>query len=228
MAPAVANCAGRRHLPDQLLVDARDRDGLGLFVHGKADAVGRVNRHRVRIAQRHNQLLALHFRAVAHAFHHQRLGKALVDARHHVLDQGAGGAVQGAHRRRIGRARDHQIGAFHANGDRRHEGAAELAFRTFDFDRQPIDVDLHALGHGDGFSSNSRHLIPPGLRGQPAPPVRRAGCPAPLRLTYQTLQMTSPPTPNWRARAPVITPLGVDRMAIPIPDSTQGISFFCA
>ena len=41
---------------------------------------------------------------------------------------------------------------------------------------------------------------------------------------YQTLQRISPPTPSWRARWPVITPLGVERMATPIPESTHGIS----
>ena len=41
---------------------------------------------------------------------------------------------------------------------------------------------------------------------------------------YQTWHKISPPTPSCRARSPVITPFGVERIATPIPERTHGIS----
>ena len=41
---------------------------------------------------------------------------------------------------------------------------------------------------------------------------------------YQTKQSTSPPTPSFLASLSVITPLFVERIAVPSPPSTLGIS----
>src|SRR3954468_2412591 len=45
-----------------------------------------------------------------------------------------------------------------------------------------------------------------------------------VHSSYQTLQMISPPNLALRASRPVINPLGVERIVIPKPARTQGMS----
>ena len=44
-----------------------------------------------------------------------------------------------------------------------------------------------------------------------------------MRLTYQTLATSSPPTPARRASWPVMTPRDVDTIVVPMPPWTFGI-----
>src|SRR5262249_4023100 len=97
-----------------------------------------------------------------------------------------------------------QVVVFHGDTDRRGENALHFTLRSLHTDIGALDFHLNAAWNFDRQSSNSRHHSPPAF--------------------YQTLHRISPPTPSCRARAPVITPLGVDRIATPRPDNTQGMS----
>src|SRR6185436_4450750 len=75
-------------LADQLPIDARHRD-VRLLVDGDIDPLGDVEDHRMRIAEREVNLLALHLRAVADADDVELLLPALGDAEHGIVDQAA-------------------------------------------------------------------------------------------------------------------------------------------
>ena len=95
----------RGDLADELLVDAA-HDDFGRLRDLELDALGRLDRDRVRVAERHLQALAFQRRPVADALDLQFLLEAVGDALDHVRDQAAGEAVKGAMLASIGGAGD--------------------------------------------------------------------------------------------------------------------------
>src|ERR1035441_1024824 len=83
----------------------------------------------------------------------------------------------------------------------RHDGAPRALHR----DRKVRDLNVDALGNGDGLLTDSRHVAP-----------------------HHTVQTTSPPTPRFFAAWPVRRPCEVDTMATPRPPRTPGSSFLPA
>src|SRR6185295_11619016 len=90
---ALADVGG--DLADELLVDA-PHDDLGRLRHLELDALGSLDRDRMRVAQRQLEVLALELGPVADALDLEPLLEALGDPLDHVGDQAAGEAVQGA------------------------------------------------------------------------------------------------------------------------------------
>src|SRR3712207_8201149 len=82
-----------------------------------------------------------------------------------------------------------------------------------------LNICAHPVGQGDGHLSNTRHTSSPNplfLR-PPTFYITEFSETYHKRGTYQTKARTSPPTPWRRASLPVMTPLGVDTIAIPMP-----------
>ena len=115
--------------------------------------------------------------------------------------------MQRAHIGFIRAAGHNNLAVFHCNGDQRGEAALQ---RRLSGPLQLTSTPLMSTCTPAGTVTGKR-------------PIRDT---VTSYLGYQTLHRISPPTPSWRARCPVMTPLGVERMAIPIPESTQGISCF--
>ena len=92
----------RGDLADQLLVDPAD-DDLGRLRDLELDPLRRLDRDRMRVAERHLQVLALELGAVADALDLELLLEAVGDALDHVRDQAAGEPVQGAVLAAVGR-----------------------------------------------------------------------------------------------------------------------------
>src|SRR3990172_435623 len=120
------------HLAHQFLVDPGDRDGFGLFVHRKGDSGGRINFHRMGIAQCHDELLALELGPVTYALDLQALGETLAHAHDHVAQERARGAVERADCFGVGGAQDHELSILHLNGDLRRKRALQFALWAFD------------------------------------------------------------------------------------------------
>ena len=136
--------------------------------------------------------------AVADALDLEALLEALGDALDHVRDQRARQAVQRAVLAAVGRPRDARRRLLLRDRHAQRDVLRELAERP---------VDLHAAGR-------RRPITPAGTR---LAVFRFGSC-----RRYQTKQMTSPPTPFASAVRLVITPLEVDRIAMPMPPSTRG------
>ena len=103
---------------------------------------GRLDRDRVRVAERELERLALEPGAVADALDLEALLEAVGDALDHVRDQAAGQPVQGAVLAAVGRALDGQrcrrpASTFISRADR----LAQLALRALDRDHARLDVD---------------------------------------------------------------------------------------
>src|SRR3954447_17157544 len=97
-----------RDLADLLLGDALDDHARGLG-HLELDALRRLDRHGVRVAERQLEVAALELGAIADALDLERLGEAGRDAFDHVRDQRARQPVQGAVLGAIGRALDEKL-----------------------------------------------------------------------------------------------------------------------
>src|SRR4051812_39993134 len=106
----------RGDLADQLLGDALHDHARGLG-HLEGDALRRLDRHRVGVAERHLEVTALQCRAVADALDLQRLLKAGGDALDHVGDERARQAVQRPVLAAVGRALDEQLAIGLLDGD---------------------------------------------------------------------------------------------------------------
>ena len=154
--------------------------------------------------QVHHQVLALLADAVADAVDVQLLLVALVDAHHHVVQQGAGETVEGAVLLGVGGALHNDLRALLLDDHRGMEALGQGALGALDGDHVALgDVDLDTGGDGNGHSSNSTHVkYPP----------------------YQMNARTSPPTWAARAALSVMTPLDVEMMAMPRPRRTRGSS----
>src|SRR4051794_35606578 len=107
----------RRDLADDLLVVALDDDARR-DRHLELDALRRLDRHRVRVAQGQLEVAALEQGAVADALDLERLGEAGGDALDHVRDQRAREPVQGPVLGAVGRARDGQHAVLERDVDR--------------------------------------------------------------------------------------------------------------
>src|SRR6185312_11219237 len=118
----------------------------------------------------------------------------------HVGDQRAGQPVQGAVLAAVGRAADQKLRVLLRDGDVAVDALGELTARAVDPHELGLDGDGHRLGDRDGLAADARH----------------GG--------YQTSATTSPPTPAWRAWWPVMTPEDVERIEVPMPPWTFGIS----
>src|SRR5205807_9155822 len=102
----LADLGGR--LPDHLLVRALDED-LRRRRHLEGDALARLDRDGVRIADAQLEIRALERGAVAHALDLELLLEALRDALHHVRDERAREPVQRPVLAALGRPRDDDL-----------------------------------------------------------------------------------------------------------------------
>src|SRR4051794_22424336 len=98
----------RGDLADELLGDAAD-DDAGRHRHLELDPVGRLDRHRMRVAEGQLEVPALELRAVADALDLQALLEAVGDAADHVRDQRPREPVQRAMLRAVGGPRDDDV-----------------------------------------------------------------------------------------------------------------------
>src|SRR4029079_3356894 len=83
----------RRHLADELLVDAHDREAGGVL-ELEADAGRRVDLDRVAVAEREDELVARLLRAVPDTDDLEALAVPVGDADDHVVDERPGQAVE--------------------------------------------------------------------------------------------------------------------------------------
>ena len=170
------------------------------------DGVGLLELNGVREAQRQDQLVALLGSAVADALNFQILAEAFGNTNHHVVDDGAGQAMEAAGLFLVIGAGNQNLIALNVNV---HEGMVfgmqgTLGALHGDGVLGRVDLDFHTRGNDDGFSSNSRHCL--------------------LPLSYHTKARTSPPTWAARAALSVMTPFEVEMIAVPRPFMTLGIS----
>jgi len=143
-----------RRLPDQRLVRTLDRDGH-LLVHLGLDALRQRENHRVRVAKRQLQALALHLRAVPDADDLELALEAVLDAVDHVGDERAHQAVQRPHRPVLGAAADRQHVLLHRDGQAAGHRLAELALGPLRLDGLALDGDLDPLRDRDGLLADS-------------------------------------------------------------------------
>ena len=157
----------------------------------------------MRITQVHYQLVALLGSTVTYAVDLQLLGKALVNALYHVVDQCA---VQTVHALGlfffVCTGNVHNI-AVHLYSDAAVDGFGKSDALTGYGNGIALYLHFDAGGDFDGLVANSAHsTFPP----------------------YQMNARTSPPTFSLRASLSVMTPLEVERIATPRPFMTLGQS----
>src|SRR5262249_706989 len=122
----------------------------------------------------------------------------------HAGDDRTGGAVH-----RLGEAagvrggRNDDLLVGHRNFDNGRERLGDFALGALDVNGLVLDVDLDLIGDGNGLFADAAH----------------GG-----RRFYQTLQTSSPPALLRRQSASFIRPFEVERMLMPRPLSTRGIS----
>src|SRR5262249_31201298 len=148
------------------------------------DALGQLEHHRVREAERHVQLLPGDFRAVTDAVDLELALEPVGDALDHVGDHGAHHAVLRAVLAAVVSALDVDLRAAVLDGTAARDVALELALRPLDRHVAVLDGDGDALRDGDRLSSYAGH-------------------------GYHTSQRSSPPRPALRASRSVMTPLDV-------------------
>src|SRR6185437_4795286 len=187
-----------RHLADLLLVDAGD-DDLGRLRRRDRDALRDRIVDVVREAELQVELLALHRRAIADAGDLQLLLEALGDAVDDVVHQRARGAPLREGALGLVTRLDLDPGLVHADRHVVVQHELERALGALHLDGLPFHVGGDAGRDGNRTFSDSRH--------------------------QNTVQMISPPTLASRASWSAITPLGVDRMAMPRPLLTRGSAF---
>src|SRR6266576_4336531 len=189
----------RGHLSHELLVDAFDLHEH-VVVDRDLDALGSVIRHRVRETNDELHAERLGLRLVADALNLERLREPLRHAVHPVGDERAGEPVQRFVPALV-RGAPHHDGVFlERQGELRMKRAADLALRALHGDRAALELGGDALGQRNRLPADARH----------------GG--------YHTTASSSPPTRAVRASRSDIKPCGVERMAIPSPFLTRGIS----
>src|SRR3954451_16899422 len=164
----------RGGLADELLGDPPHDDARRLG-HLELDAVRRLDRDRVRVAERELEVAALELRAVADALDLEALLEAGRDALDHVGDERAGQAVQRAVLGAVRRARDDELGVVLGDVDVARDALGELAARPADADELGLDRDQHAVGDRDGLSADSGHARLPDVGHDLAADARVAG-----------------------------------------------------
>src|SRR5699024_10123524 len=188
-----------------LLVDTDDAEMQRVF-ELDLDGVGLLDLNGMREAQRQDQLVALLGGTVADALDLEVFLEAFGDTDDHVVDDGAGQAVEAAGLLLVIGAGNQNLIALDLDV---HEGMVfgmqgTLGALHGDGVLGLVDLDFHPRGNDDGFSSNSRHCL--------------------LPLSYHTKARTSPPTCAARAALSVMTPFEVEMIAVPRPFMTLGIS----
>src|ERR1700728_3467089 len=201
----------RRDLTDLILVRA-GHGHVRLLFHRDLNSFRTRKLDRVRIAERQDQVLALHLGAIADADDVEVLLESGGDAGDGVGDQRAGETMQRAVLFGFALGGENSVFLLERNSARHLDG--HLALGTLDFDVSVHNLNLHARRNGDNFVSNSRHGSLSASSSQS------------LDYAYQTSQSSSPPTPSLRADVPVIRPRGVETMAIPMPPTTGLIPNF--
>src|SRR5919199_786376 len=146
----------RGGLADELLGDPLHDDARRLR-DLELDAVRRLDRDRVRVAERELKVAALELRAVADALDLEALLEAGGHALDHVRDERAGQAVQRAVLGAVGRPRDDELAVVLRDVDVARDALGELAARAADPYELGLDRDQHAVGDRDGPSADAGH-----------------------------------------------------------------------
>src|SRR3954453_7306877 len=188
--PLLADDGG--DLADLLLGDPLHDHARGLG-HLELDALRRLDRHGMRVAERELEVAALELGAIADALDLQGLREAVGDALDHVRHERAREPVKRTVLRPVGRARDEDVAVLLANLDRARLALVQIALRPGHANDLRLDRHGDAGGDVDGLLTDTGHG------------------------SYQTWATTSPPTPALRASWPVITPREVEMIVVPMP-----------
>src|SRR5262249_47002994 len=148
----------RRHLPDELTIDAGHRD-VRLLVDRDVDPLRDVEHDRVRVAEREHHLLALQLGAIADADDVELALEACGHAEDGVGDEAARQTVELAKLRIFGRGLRHDVTVGHLEADAVRVSLPKLALRALNLDGAVNDLDGHAFRDRDWFFSNSRHFL---------------------------------------------------------------------
>src|SRR5947199_4755823 len=191
----------RGDLAHELLVHALDLHEY-IVLHRDLDALRRVIRHRMGEADDELHAEWLRLRLVTHPLDLERLRESLGDAVHHVGDERARESVERLVPALVGGPPHDDRFAFHRHGQLGVDEPADLALGALHGDPQAVEVRGHTPGHRDRLLADARHGA----------------------ASYQTTASSSPPTRAVRASRSVMSPWGVERIAIPRPFLTRGIS----
>src|SRR3954465_15758627 len=189
-----------RNLSHQLLVGPFDLDH-GVVVYRDLNALGRLVFHRMRVPHDQIHSIGLCLRLVSDTLDLQALGEALGYALHHVLHQGAGQPVKRLVPLFLGGPGDGELIVAEGQLHLGMELAPQLASRSLHRYAVALQLEGDTLGHGDRLSTNTRH-----------------------GSSYQTTASSSPPRLALRASRSVMSPRGVETMAMPSPFFTRGSS----
>src|SRR5579864_546455 len=137
-----------RHLPDELPIDAGDRD-MRLFVDHDIDADWNVEYHRVGVAEREDHLLPFYFRAIADAHDVEFLLVSIDDAGDRVRDEAARQPVELSELWIVGRGLRHKVAVGHFELDGRRIRLPHLALRALHLDGAVDHFDGDPFGHGN-------------------------------------------------------------------------------
>src|SRR6478609_3963252 len=149
----------RGNLADELLVDPLHTE-LGGRLDGEGDAVGGVERDRVRVAELELQLgRTLGQDAVTHAHDLELLLVAVGHTDDHVVDQGAGQAVQSLALALVVGALDVEDAFALLDRDRRRNGVGQGALGALDRHLRTVDRDVDTGRDRDGELANTRHAV---------------------------------------------------------------------
>ena len=136
------------------LVDAADGE-LVVALNREGDPGGRVDRDRVRVAERELDRGALRLHAVSGADHLETLGVSLGHADDLVLDERAREAVERARVALVVRSGHDDLVVVEGDPDGLRDREAELALGALDGDGLAVDLHLDTTGDVDGHASDS-------------------------------------------------------------------------
>src|SRR2546430_15838209 len=173
-----------------------------VVVHGDLDPLGRVVGDRMGETDPELHAERLRLRFVPHPLNLERLRDPFGPAVHYVGHQRAGEPVERLVAALVGGSPPHDGVVFEREREIRMGHPADLAFRALHRDAAPFDLRGDALGQRDRLPADARHDL----------------------RSYQTTASSPPPTRAGRASRSVISPCGVDRIAMPRPFLTRGIS----
>src|SRR5215207_4529107 len=152
--PLLADDGG--DLADLLLARALHDDARGLR-HLELDALRRLDRHGMRVAERELEVAALELGAIADALDLERLREAGGDALDHVGDQRPRETVQRAMLGAVGRPRDEQLAVLLLHLDDARLALLEVAARTGHAHDLGLDRHGDRVGDWDGLPSDAGH-----------------------------------------------------------------------
>ena len=132
------------------------------------DGIGVLKLNGMREAQGQGQLAALLGGTIADALNFQILTEALGNTDDHVMDQGAGQAMEAACLLLVIGAGNQNLIALDSNSHQRMKLGMQGTLGALNGDSVlgRIDLHFHTGGNDDGFSSNSRHCLYPFLTTQ--------------------------------------------------------------